>query len=169
MNNSGNFSESVYGTDLKREGRSYGRYSMSEKAYNDFVSRINETLKHDVKACQDALSMFFNYINGVEHDPMLSDSSDVARVAFMMIRPEIDKAMQRSRSARERAERRRGNKPVKAKVSKRTKAKDDAFIKQFIALFKSGTPIVSANDSAGTIKDKEDKPRLRELCECTIP
>lgn len=167
MNNSGNLSESGYGTDLKREGRSCGRYSMSEKAYNDFVSRINETLKHDEKACQDALSMFFNYINGVKHDPMLSESSEIARVAFMMIRSEIDRAMQRSRSARERAERRRGNRPVKAKVSKKTKAKDDAFIKQFIALFKSDTPIVSVNDSAGTIK--EDKPRLRELCECTIP
>ncbi len=84
-----------------------GKYPISAMAFDDFSSRIKETLSFDDKACEDGMVMLFNYLNGLEPEAGIADCSEVARIAFMMIRPGIDKAMQRSRSARERAGRRR--------------------------------------------------------------
>lgn len=84
-----------------------GKYPISARAFDDFSSRIKETLGFDDKACEDGMVMLFNYLNGLEPEAGIADCSEVARIAFMMIRPGIDKAMQRSRSARERAGRRR--------------------------------------------------------------
>ena len=84
-----------------------GKYPISARAFDDFSSRIKETLGFDDKACEDGMVMLFNYLNGLEPEAGITDCSEVARIAFMMIRPGIDKAMQRSRLARERAGRRR--------------------------------------------------------------
>lgn len=84
-----------------------GKYPISARAFDDFSSRIKETLGFDDKACEDGMVMLFNYLNGLEPEAGTADCSEVARIAFMMIKSEIDKAMQRSRLARERAGRRR--------------------------------------------------------------
>lgn len=84
-----------------------GKYPISARAFDDFSSRIKETLGFDDKACEDGMVMLFNYLNGLEPEAGIADCSEVARIAFMMIKPGIDKAMHRSRLARERAGRRR--------------------------------------------------------------
>lgn len=91
----------------KLEMNGCGKYPISARAFDDFSSRIKETLGFDDKACEDGMVMLFNYLNGLEPEAGIADCSEVARIAFMMIKPGIDKAMHRSRLARERAGRRR--------------------------------------------------------------
>lgn len=87
-----------------------GMGAISTKAYEDFSSRIKSTLAFDEKACEDAMVMLFNTLYGLDPENGIEDCSEMARIAFRMIRPEIEKAMRRSRMARERAQRRKAGK-----------------------------------------------------------
>ena len=81
---------------------------ISKKAYNDFSTRIRETLDA-VSICSEsideALALFDHYAKGEISD---LDSTDImVKLALMMLKPEIDKAIRRSSAARERAKLRR--------------------------------------------------------------
>lgn len=75
---------------------------ISKKAYADFISRFqhtfNDILNHP-NLYNEAVSVFEAYLRGetVEHCDI------IVSLAFNMIRPEIDKAISRSASARQRA------------------------------------------------------------------
>ena len=81
---------------------------ISKKAYNDFATRIRQTLSTVSKTSEsidEAISLFDRYAKGEISD---LDSTDImVKVALLMLKPEIDKAMRRSSAARERAKLRR--------------------------------------------------------------
>ena len=81
---------------------------ISKKAYNDFSERIRQTLgaiaiRPDSLA--EAINLFDRYVKGETSD--LDSTNNMVKLALMMLRPEIDKAMHRSSAARERARLRR--------------------------------------------------------------
>ena len=81
---------------------------ISKKAYNDFTTRLRQTLGA-IASCpesiDEAVDLLDRYVKGGITD---LDSSDIlVKVALMMLKPEIDKAMRRSSAARERAKLRR--------------------------------------------------------------
>lgn len=94
---------------MKRTSNHEGNVILiSKRAYNDFVTRIRQTLS-EISLCQDsideAVDLFCRYVQGEISD---LDSTDIiVKVALMMVKPEIDKAISRSSAARERAKLRR--------------------------------------------------------------
>lgn len=72
---------------------------VSQKVYNDITSRINSALSHSPASAAEALSLTDAYLAGTE--PVTDDP--LALLAFNMIRAELDRAMERSRRARQRA------------------------------------------------------------------
>ena len=81
---------------------------ISKKAYNDFVTRIRQTLSavsQNYESVDTAINLFDRYAKGEISD---MDSTDLmVKLAIMMLKPEIDKAMRRSSAPRERARLRR--------------------------------------------------------------
>ena len=81
---------------------------ISKKAYNDFATRIRQTLcavSQNLEPIETAINLFDRYAKGEISD---LDSTDImVKVALLMLKPEIDKAMRRSSAARERAKLRR--------------------------------------------------------------
>ncbi|MDE6861052.1 MAG: hypothetical protein K2J65_11650 [Duncaniella sp.] len=81
---------------------------ISKKAYNDFVGRLNHTLDDTLGMpgfASEAVRLFDSYVRGEDVD--FDGVEILIKVAMMMIKPEIDKAIRRSASARERARLRR--------------------------------------------------------------
>lgn len=81
---------------------------ISKKAYNDFVTRINQTLSAIAMSSEsitEAIALLNRYAKGEITD--LESNDIMVKVAMMMLKPEIDKAMHRSSAARERAKLRR--------------------------------------------------------------
>ncbi len=76
---------------------------VSRKFYADITSRINSSLAGAKKSADEALRLVGCHMRGEK-----AVSADcMAMLAFNMIRPEIDRAMERSRRARESAARRK--------------------------------------------------------------
>ena len=77
---------------------------ISKKAYNDFSTRLRQTLGA-IASCpesiDDAVDLLDRYVKGEISD--LESSDILVKVALMILKPEIDKAMRRSSAARERA------------------------------------------------------------------
>lgn len=75
---------------------------ISKKAYDDFIRRFQHTfidlLKHP-GLYNEAVSVFEAYLKG----EIVENCDSTILIAFNMIRPEIDKAISRSKSARRRA------------------------------------------------------------------
>lgn len=96
--------------------------AISDNAYADFTLRLELTLSvgcRDDKAYREAVEFLDRYIGGEidavgeEFSKMgKSGSGKMAWIAFAMIRAEVDKAMHRSKIARERAMRRKAEKAV---------------------------------------------------------
>lgn len=81
---------------------------ISKKAYNGFVTRIRETLSavyQNPESIDTAISLFDNYVKGKISD--LDSTDTLVKVALMVLKSEIDKAMRRSSAAREWARLRR--------------------------------------------------------------
>ncbi len=81
---------------------------ISNKAYNDFTERIRQTLsalQQSSDVINEAVSLLDRYVKGEGVD--LTDADMMVKVALMMLKPEIDKAVRRSSAARERAQLRR--------------------------------------------------------------
>ena len=83
---------------------------ISKKAYADFAARIRQTLSA-IELCpesiQSAIILLDRYVNGEISD--LDSTDPMVKLALLMLKPEIDKAMRRSSAARERARLRREN------------------------------------------------------------
>ena len=81
---------------------------ISKKAYNDFTERIRQALgavSRNTEPIDEAIALFDRYVKGEISD---LDSPDLmVKLALMILKPEIDKAMRRSSAARERAKLRR--------------------------------------------------------------
>lgn len=81
---------------------------ISKKAYNDFTERIHQTLsalQQSSDVINEAVRLLDRYVKGEGVD--LTDADMMVKVALMMLKPEIDKAVRRSSAARERAQLRR--------------------------------------------------------------
>lgn len=84
--------------NMKRE-----KLPVSRKFYADITLRINSTLAGLPDSAEEAQRLVSCHLHGEN----TGSSDSLALVAFNMIRPEIDRAMERSRRARERAARRK--------------------------------------------------------------
>lgn len=104
-------------TDYKSADKK--RYAISTKAYNDFVDRIRDSLEDMYCwACEDALQLLNAAVEYDNDDPIdIMDCEIEAQVAFLMIKPEIKRAIKRSRAARERAARRKSMAAAEAVAS----------------------------------------------------
>ena len=81
---------------------------ISKKAYDDFATRIRQTLDAiatSFETIDKAVALFDRYAKGEVID--LENEDILVKLTLMMLKPEIDKAMRRSSAARERARRRR--------------------------------------------------------------
>lgn len=77
---------------------------ISKKAYNDFTGRIREIFTSHINApsiAAETLGAFDRYVRGEEIS--IPQMDRVTQIAFLMIRPDIDKAIARSKAARLRA------------------------------------------------------------------
>ena len=77
---------------------------ISKKAYNDFTERLRQalgTLSQNPEPIDEAIALFDRYAKGEISD--LDSPAPMVKLALMMLKPEIDKAMRRSYAARERA------------------------------------------------------------------
>ena len=72
---------------------------VSEKFYMDMMMRINSVLPSPEN--REVIVMMCKHINGIPFNP--DDFGALSEVAYMLLLPEIDRAMARSRAARERA------------------------------------------------------------------
>lgn len=83
--------------------------AISDNAYTDFTLRLEMTLSvgcRDDKAYREAVELLDRYIMGDNEAFDRKNSREIVWIALAILRPEIDKAMRRSRMARERAIRR---------------------------------------------------------------
>lgn len=90
-----------------KSAKSKIKLPISDSVYNDLSRRFMETLCHSwngQKSIEEAIDLFDSYIAGGNIDKKLEAVTLEARIAFMMVRPEIDRAMQRSINARRRAQ-----------------------------------------------------------------
>ena len=76
---------------------------VSEKFYMDMMMRINSVLPSPEN--REVIVMMCKHINGIPFNP--DDFGALSEVAYMLLLPEIDRAMARSRAARERARKRK--------------------------------------------------------------
>ena len=81
---------------------------ISKKAYADFAERITLSLtavQQPAEIINEAIDILDRYVKG---ETMDFENADITiKVALMVLKPEIDKAMRRSSAARERARLRR--------------------------------------------------------------
>ena len=77
--------------------------SVSRKVYADISARVSVALSASEESRSEAMRMVDSYLAGQE----VSSDDALAMLAFNMIRDELDRAMARSRRARERAAARR--------------------------------------------------------------
>lgn len=82
---------------------------VSKKVYDDIMLRIHSSLvvlEHRPDEALETMEIIENYLaTGITPD--LQNHSEIARIVFTLLYPEIDKAIERSRRAREAAARRR--------------------------------------------------------------
>ncbi len=80
---------------------------ISKKAYSDFSGRLRSTFEAIgfERLCEEAVNLLDAYLRG--DDSCITTVDAMVKIAFSMIKPEIDKAMARSAAARERARNRR--------------------------------------------------------------
>ncbi len=99
---------------------------ISKKAYNDFAARIRQSLGAIAlcpESIDEATALFDRYAKGEISD---LDSADLmVKVALMMLKPEIDKAMRRSSAARERAKLRREKSATVSESHEHTKSPEN--------------------------------------------
>lgn len=91
----------------KGKGKNTMKYTVSYKAYDDFVARIQSVLASDDEACRQALQLLEASVGYDVKAIDLDKCSIKAQIAFLMIKPEIDKAIKRSQVARSRTVRRK--------------------------------------------------------------
>ncbi len=104
-------------TIKRKDNKNLRKCFVSVRAYNDFSSRIRSVLEADAEACGQAMQLLDASVGYDAGTIEMENCSMKAQIAFSMIKPEIDKAIERSRAARERAARRKSSaavEPIKA-------------------------------------------------------
>lgn len=99
-------------TIKRKDNKNLRRCFVSVRAYNDFSSRIRSVLGADAEACGQAMQLLDASVGYDAGTIEMENCSMKAQIAFSMIKPEIDKAIERSRAARERAARRKSGAAV---------------------------------------------------------
>ncbi len=100
---------------------------ISKKAYNDFAERFHDIFINMINApsiANEALEAFNRYVRGEEIS--INKMDRVVQIAFLMIKPEIDKAIARSNAARLRAAARKMNKTAQLETAKQETAKQES-------------------------------------------
>lgn len=90
---------------------------ISKKAYNDFAGRIHDIFIDRLNApsiADEAREAFDRYVRGEEIS--IHQMDKIAQIAFLMIKPDIDKAIARSKAARLRAAARKIAKTAKTEA-----------------------------------------------------
>lgn len=131
------------------------RYAISTKAYNDFVDRIRDSLEDMYCwACEDALQLLNAAVEYDNDDPIdIMDCEIEAQVAFLMIKPEIKRAIKRSRAARERAARRKSMAAAEAVASvKNVKSTETVEPVEAVA----AAPVIENRDAENTDRSAEE-------------
>ncbi len=77
--------------------------SVSKKVYSDISERVNTALSAYESSAEEAMRIVDSYLDG--ETPVSGD--DIAMLAFNMVKVELDRAMVRSKRARERAQKRK--------------------------------------------------------------
>ena len=99
---------------------------ISKKAYTDFAGRLNDTLSvtfANPTAAAEAKSLLDRYVTREETATVKSELEKceiIVQVAFSIIIPELDKAISRSKAARQRAAARKEKKQAEADTNNDT-------------------------------------------------
>ncbi len=89
---------------MKKTNNSANVINISKKAYDDFAGRLRYIFIEQLNmptAANEALTLFDRYVRGEEVS--IGKADRIVQIAFMMIQSEIDKAIARSKAARQRA------------------------------------------------------------------
>lgn len=89
---------------MKKTNDSANVINISKKAYDDFTGRIRHIFIEQMDAptiAKEVLTLLDRYVKGEE--VAIGAADRVVQIAFMMIQPEIDRAIARSKAARLRA------------------------------------------------------------------
>ena len=84
---------------IRKEGKNKAakKYAVSVRAYDDFTSRIRSALATDADACRETLQLLETSVGHDVEAIGIDECSIKAQIAFLMIKPEIEKAIKRSR------------------------------------------------------------------------
>ncbi len=149
---------------------------ISKKAYNDFVGRFHDIFIDLINApsiAKEALEAFNRYVRGEEIS--INKMDRVVQIAFLMIKPEIDKAIARSNAARLRAAARKMNKTAQQETAKQKTAKQESQPKAPSAANQDSptpvaeTPVISNHtaDENTTHKKTAKHQKIRTNCRQT--
>ncbi len=89
---------------MKKTNDSANVINISKKAYDDFAGRLRYIFIEQLNmptVANEALVLFDRYVRGEE--VAISKADRIVQIAFMMIQSEIDRAIARSKAARQRA------------------------------------------------------------------
>ncbi len=89
---------------MKKTNNSANVINISKKAYEDFAGRIRYIFIEQMNmptVANEALTLFDRYVRGEE--VAIGKADRIVQIAFMMIQSEIDRAIARSKAARQRA------------------------------------------------------------------
>ncbi len=89
---------------MKKTNNSANVINISKKAYDDFAGRLRYIFIEQFNmptVANEALTLFDRYVRGEE--VAIGKADRIVQIAFMMIQSEIDKAIARSKAARQRA------------------------------------------------------------------
>ncbi len=81
--------------------------AISVKAYDEFTSRIRSALESHCDACSQVLRLLDSAVGYSDETINLWQCYEEARIVYSLLKPEIDKAIKRSKVARERAGRKK--------------------------------------------------------------
>ncbi len=89
---------------MKKTNDSANVINISKKAYDDFAGRLRYIFIEQLNmptVANEALTLFDRYVRGEE--VAIGKADRIVQIAFMMIQSEIDRAIARSKAARQRA------------------------------------------------------------------
>lgn len=94
---------------------------VSKKFYAEIINRVTSSFSSTGnKYCREAINVIDNYI--IENITPSTDCDSLILLMFNLLRPEIDKAIQRSRRARKSRAKQAAAKPIDTKTSSKAKS-----------------------------------------------
>lgn len=128
---------------------------ISRNVYKDITTRIAEALTGFETSRSEAVRIFESYLNGGS----IESDDKAALVAFSMVKDVIDRAMERSRKARERADKKR------IRVEKELQERIDGrfWLESTIAYDKLSWEAEMKNISTGDESVKQELPEFEQF------